>query len=66
MVQRPAGTPGFLLLPKRWMVERTVGWLGRDRRFSQEDEYVTETSQAMSRVVMLQLMVRRLARLVPS
>ena len=32
MVKRPEGTKGFLLLPKRWMVARTFGWLGRARR----------------------------------
>jgi putative transposase len=32
MVKRPEGTKGCLLLPKRWVVERTFGWLGRYRR----------------------------------
>lgn len=32
MVKRPEGTKGFLLLPKRWIVERTFGWFGRYRR----------------------------------
>jgi putative transposase len=32
MVKRPAGTNGFQLLPKRWIVERTLAWLGRYRR----------------------------------
>ena len=63
--QRPEGTQGFLL-PKRWIVERTFGWVGRDRSLSKDDEYVTETSEAMIRVVMIHLMVRRLACLVPS
>lgn len=38
MVKRPEGTKGFLLLPKRWIVERTVAWLGRYRRRSKDDE----------------------------
>jgi putative transposase len=38
MVRRPEGTKGFLLLPKRWIVERTFGWLGRYRRLSKDDE----------------------------
>jgi putative transposase len=66
IVKRPAGIKGFLLLPKRWVVERTFAWLGRYRRLSKDYEYVTQTSEAMIRVAMIHLMVRRLARLVPS
>jgi putative transposase len=66
IVKRPEGTKGFLLLPKRWVVERTFGWFGRYRRLSKDYEYLTETSEAMIRVVMIHLMVRRLARLVSS
>jgi putative transposase len=63
IVKRPEGIKGFLLLPKRWIVERTFAWLGRYRRLSKDDEYVTHTSEAMIRVAMIHLMVRRLARL---
>jgi putative transposase len=63
MVKRPEGSKGFLLLPKRWIVERTFAWLGRDRRLSKDDEYVTQTSETMIRVAMIHLRVRRLARL---
>jgi putative transposase len=63
IVKRPEGTKGFLLLPKRWIVERTFAWLGRYRRLSKDYEYVTQTSETMIRVVMIHLMVRRLARL---
>jgi putative transposase len=66
IVKRPEGAKGFLLLPKRWIVERTFAWLGRYRRLAKDYEYVTQTSEAMIRVAMLHLMVRRLARLVPS
>jgi putative transposase len=66
MVKRPAGPKGFRLLPKRWIVERTFGWFGRYRRVSKDYEYVTETSEAMLRVAMIHLMVRRLARPIPS
>jgi putative transposase len=63
MVKRPEGIQGFLLLPTRWIVERTFAWLGRYRRWSTDDEYLTQTSETMLRVAMIQLMVRRLARL---
>ena len=66
IVKRPEGAKGFLLLPKRWIVERTFAWLSRYRRLAKDYEYVTQTSEAMIRVAMIHLMVRRLARLVPS
>jgi putative transposase len=62
IVSRPEGTKGFVLLPKRWVVERTFGWLNRYRRLSKDYEYLTETSEAMIHVAMINLMVRRLAR----
>jgi putative transposase len=63
IVKRPEGIKGVLLLPKRWIVERTFAWLGRYRRLSQDDEYLTQTSETMIRVAMIHRMVRRLARL---
>jgi putative transposase len=66
IVKRPAGSKGFLLLPKRWIVERTFAWLGRYRRLSKDYEYLPQTSETMIRVAMIHLMVRRLAGLVPS
>jgi putative transposase len=63
IVKRPEGIKGFLLLPQRWIVERTFAWLARYRRLSQDYEYLTQTSEAMIRVAMIHLMVRRLARM---
>jgi putative transposase len=63
IVKRPDGLKGFLLLPKRWIVERTFAWLGRYRRLSKDYKYLTQTSEAMIRIAMIHLMVRRLARL---
>jgi putative transposase len=62
IVSRPEGAKGCLLLPKRWVVERTFGWLTRFRRLSKDYEYLTQTSEAMIHVAMINLMVRRLAR----
>lgn len=62
VVSRPEGAKGFVLLPKRWVVERTLGWLNRYRRLSKDYEYLTQTSEAMIHVAMINLMVRRLAR----
>ena len=63
IVKRPTGVKGSQLLPWRWIVERTFGWLGRYRRLSKDYEYLTQTSEAVIRVAMIHLMVRRLARL---
>jgi putative transposase len=46
-VLRPVGLKGFALLPKRWIVERTFGWLGRSRRHSKNYERNTVSSEAM-------------------
>jgi putative transposase len=63
IVKRPKGVKSFQLLPWRWIVERTFGWLGRYRRLSKDYEYLPQTSEVMIRVAMIHLMVRRLARL---
>lgn len=62
IVRRSDATRGFVVLPKRWIVERTFGWLNRCRRLSKDYEYLTATSEAMIHVAMINLMVRRLAR----
>jgi len=53
---------GFVVLPKRWIVERTFAWLGRYRRVSKDYEAVPQTREALISVPMIPLMVRRLAR----
>lgn len=60
IVRRPAGVKGWVLLPKRWVVERTFGWLGRYRRQSKDYERLTESSEAMIRVSMIHRMAQRL------
>ena len=51
---------GFEPLPKRWVVERTFGWLGRYRRLSKDYEVLPETSEARIQMAMIHVMVRRL------
>lgn len=61
IVKRSDKAQGFELLPHRWIVERTFGWLGRCRRLSKDYEVFTTTSEAMIRLAMIRLMVKRLA-----
>ncbi len=60
VVGRPAGAKGFVLLPKRWVVERTFAWLGRYRRLSKDYERLPEVGEAAIKVSMIHLMLRRL------
>ena len=59
-VLRPVGIKGFVVLPKRWIVERTFGWIGRCRRNSKDYERNPATSEAMIHVTMIALMLKRL------
>ena len=65
IVKRSDTTQGFEVLPKRWIVERTLGWFNRYRRLSKDYELLPETSAAVIHVVMIHLMIRRLARIWP-
>jgi putative transposase len=60
---RLSDVPGFQVLPRRWVSERTFAWLGNYRRLSKDYEYWVYTSDAMIYAVMVHVMVRRLARL---
>jgi putative transposase len=61
IVKRSDQRNGFQVLPRRWIVEWTFGWLGRHRRLSKDYEYLPETSENMIRLAMIRLMIRRLA-----
>lgn len=52
-VLRPVGLKGFVVLPKRWVVERTFAWLARYRRHSKDYERTTESSEAMIYIAMM-------------
>lgn len=62
IVTRPEGSKGFVLLARRWVVERTFGWLNSSRRLSKDYEFLPEHSEAFIHVAMIRLMVKRLAR----
>lgn len=51
---------GFVVLPKRWVVERTFAWLYKYRRLSKDYEYLPESSESYIYIAMIHLMVRRL------
>jgi putative transposase len=53
---------GFVVLPRRWVVERTFSWLSQNRRMSKDYERLCATSEAFVYAAMTRLMVRRLAR----
>lgn len=61
-VLRPVGVKGFVVLPKRWIVERTFAWLARYRRNSRDYERTTESSEAFVYICMINLMSRRLSQ----
>lgn len=61
-VLRPVHAKGFVVLPKRWIVERTFAWMNRHRRLSKDYERLTETSETVIYIAMIDLMSRRLAK----
>ena len=61
VVRRAAGSSGFVVQPRRWVVERTLGWLGRWRRLSKDYEALPEVSEAMVTLAMICPMLHRLA-----
>jgi putative transposase len=62
IVKRRDTARGFVLLPRRWIVERTFGWLGRYRRLSKDYEHRLDSSEAMIYLAMTRTMIHRLCR----
>ncbi len=62
IVKRNDDVKGFKILPHRWIVERTFGWLSKYRRLSKDYECLPETSETMIYTAMIRLMVKRLAK----
>lgn len=61
IVEREPGSKGFQVIPKRWVVERTFAWLGRNRRMSKEYDLLPESSETWIYIAMSALLARRLA-----
>jgi transposase len=66
IVKRSDIAKGFIILPKRWVVERTFAWISRCRRLSRDFERYARTVAAFIRLAMIQIMLRRLTRPNPS
>ena len=62
LVRKDPGQQGVVVKPKRWIVERTFGWLNRYRRLAKDYERTAESSTAFVYVAMIHVMVRRLTR----
>lgn len=60
IVEKAEGQKGFVLLPRRWVVERTFSWLNRSRRLTKDFERLPQTSEAFIYVAMIRLMLRKL------
>ncbi len=60
VVRRPSGEKGFVLLPRRWVVERTFAWLGNYRRLSKDFEELTSVSEGMIYLASIHRMLRQI------
>jgi transposase len=63
IVKRSDTAKGFRVLPKRWIVERTYGWLGRCRRLAKDYENLSRSHVGFIVLAMIRLMLRRIVRL---
>ena len=62
IVKRNEDVKGFVVLPRRWVVERTFSWFGRNRRLAKDFEHLAETLATFVTLASIQLALRRLAR----
>lgn len=62
IVKRTDDMKGFVVLPRRWVVERTFSWFGRNRRLAKDWENLADTLNAFVTLASIQLAIRRLAR----
>ncbi len=66
VVKAPVGQSGFAVLPKRWIVERSIDWYTRSRRLSRDYEYWETNSASYLYIASIHLLLRRLAPLTNS
>ena len=62
IVKRSDGQVGFQVQPRRWVVERSLAWIGRWRRMSKDYEVLPQTGEALIYLAMSYLLLRRLAQ----
>ena len=62
IVRRMARAVGFEILPRRWVVERTLAWLNRNRRLAKDFEATIASAKAWLYIASVQLLIRRLAQ----
>ncbi len=62
VVPRNTGSSTFEVLPRRWVVERSFAWIGRNRRLAKDYERKVQTSECLMKVAMIRLMLARLCR----
>jgi putative transposase len=65
IVRRLAGQAGFHILPKRWIVERTLSWLVKSRRLARDYETLPKSSESIIYLAMIRLMLKRLTNVKP-
>ena len=63
VVERQPGTRGFSILPRRWVVERTLSWISRNRRMSKDYERKVQTSETLIQVAMVRLLLARVGHI---
>ena len=62
IIKRSDAIKGFAVLPRRWVIERTFSWFGRNRRLAKDWENLATTLQAFVALAAIQIAIRRLAR----
>jgi len=62
IVKRSDSAKGFVVLPRRWVVERTFAWLGRCRRLAKDWECLSHVARAFTQLASIRLMARRLCK----
>lgn len=61
-MEPPPCPKGFIVLARRWVVQRTLAWISRNRRMSRDYEFLLETTERLIYIAMSRLMLKRLAK----